>query len=146
MAEEKKEGFWSKFKNSIKESQKESKLEDAYRKNHDEYTLYSGVEIFNAKAVYGELNESTFTLYGKHELKVGDVIELKSEDTSKELDRFYLVLSFDNTLKDKVKIKEEVDEKEVENEYEVDVTKVEVKKAKEVKVTKAGDKYFLIEE
>ncbi len=155
--EEKKEnGFKKFFKNigkNISDSSREAKLEKLYNDNA-EITF----EVFKEGAAFGMgtgnikgkfIDETHIEIYGeakKEDYPYSAVLVVEPKDKDKELPKFFYVLDVKHEEKDTVtlKLKEKIDDKEVENEYVRPVSIVSLDPSvKEVRVIKAHDKYFL---
>lgn len=132
VSEEKKDNafkkFWNKTKQSVNDAVLESKIESNYNKNHKEYTIYSYDELFN-KSVYGEIVNDELLFFGEVQVKPYSVV---IEDSSK--DAYYVVEVHSANVKSIVD--------GVEYERPGTLLKLD-KNVTEVKVVKAGKRYFL---
>lgn len=131
-AEEKKEGafkkFWNKTKKAVGDAVLENNIESSFKKANQEFTLYQKDEAFS-KALYGFFEEETITVWGKVECKpYSIVIDTKTEDA------YYVLEIAEATCKSIVDGVE----------YERPATKLTLTKdVTEVKVVKAGKRYYL---
>jgi hypothetical protein len=127
--EEKKEkkGFFSKVKESFNNSMLEAKIESAYKKDRETFTMYKKDEMFSQNLV-GDLDGLELTVWGKQEVKAHNVI-IDSKDKA-----YYIVSSKETTVKSVVE----------GFEYERPGTIITLDdNVEEVKVVKAGKRYFL---
>ncbi len=159
-AEEKKEnGFKKFFKNigkNISDSSRESKLEKTY-----EDTTDIEFEVFQEGATFGMgsgskkgkmIDENHIEVYGdikNSDYPFSSILVISPKDKDKELPKFFYVdeVKHEDSNMVTLKLTEKVDDKEVVNEYERPVSIISLDKdAKEVRVIKAHDKYFLRKE
>lgn len=79
--EEKKENAFSKFfkktKESVSNSVLEMKIDNKFRNDNEEATIYSGNIL--PDTIYGYLNDNCFVAYGEHELKKNSILIFKNK-------------------------------------------------------------------
>lgn len=79
--EEKKENAFSKFfkktKESVSNSVLEMKIDNKFRNDHDEASVYSGNIL--PETLYGYLEDNTFIAYGEHEFKKNSILIFKDK-------------------------------------------------------------------
>ncbi len=156
---EKKENGFSKFFHkvgkSISDASRDSKLESLYKENAQELSIYLEDASFLSGSLtkYGKfLDETHVEIYGtlgEKEIPFSSVLVVEPKDKDKELPKYYYVVSSKHDENDLVslKLKEKIDDKEVENEYKKPVTILTLDpEVKEVKVIKVRNTYFLRKE
>ena len=120
--------FWKKTKQSVNDAVLESKIESSYNKAHNAYTVYGYEDLFS-KSIYGEYVDDSLIFFGELEIKPYSVIVCDESKTA------YYALESEKTT-----VKAIVDGVE----YERPGMKVKLdENVEEVKVVKAGKKYFL---
>mgnify|MGYP006956010897 CR=1 FL=1 len=153
---EKKENGFSKFfkkrGKSISDSNRESKLEAAWKEKSgvQEFTLYVGNSAFNTHSyygtideeknealVYGKFNESDFPAYGC-------ILSTIPADRDKELPKRFYVAKIDNSKMVSISIEENGDnDQKVTNTYERPATLISLDPSiREVQVIKVGNSYY----
>lgn len=154
MAEEKKEpGKFKKFfqnvGKNISDANRENKLESKYKEDASEFNIYSE-GAFGCIVKYGKLVDDTHAeIYGElkeDEIPYSSVLVIEPKDKDKELPKFFYVLEAAHAEENVItlKIKEKVDDKEVENEYQRPLTILTLDAdIKEVHVVKVHGKYIL---
>lgn len=143
---------WGNIKKSVSDSNRESNLENEYRKTAKNFSIYTGGLLPTTK--YGKINEEAKTaeIYGEvkeDEIPYSCILCVEPENKDKELPKYYYVLGHKHEESDVVtlKIKEKVDDKEVENEYQRPLTILSLDPEMiEVKVIKVKDTYYLKKE
>lgn len=141
---EKKDNWFSKtfnkMKKGVEDANREGKLENEYRKDADELSLYNGGLL--PKTYYGKVkDDNTCEVYGvieSNDVEFSSVLEVK--------EKFYYVTAVKHDDADKVDltITEKVDDKEVKNTYSRPVTIFTLNpETTQVDVVKVKDKYFL---
>ncbi len=119
--------FWKKTKKNLNESLMDIKIENIYKKNHDEFVIYKKDALLS-QTVYGEMNNLVLVIYGKHNLDLYSVVLDKNKTPYYiyKLEEIKICINFDNQayIKDGMKIY-------LKNDLE------------EVDVIKAGNKYYL---
>lgn len=146
--EEKKENWFSKtfskVKKGIEDTNREGKLENEYRKDALEFSVYTGGLLSNT--YYGKLkDDNTAEVYGiltEENVPFSSVLEVE-KDGKKNL---YYISSIKHYDDDQVKltIKEKVNDKEVDNTYSRPVSILTLdSNMQEVDVIKVHDKYYL---
>lgn len=146
--EEKKENWFSKtftkVKKGIEDTNREGKLENEYRKDAIELSIYTGGLLANT--FYGKMREdNTCEIYGilkEEDIPFSSVLEVE-KDKNKTL---YYITSMRHYDDDKValSIHEKVNDQDVENKYERPITILSLNPdMKEVDVIKVHDKYYL---
>lgn len=156
---EKKENGFSKFFHkvgkSISDASRDSKLESLYKEGANEYSIYLEDASFLSSSLtkYGKfIDETHVEIYGEvgeKEIPFSSVLVIEAKDKDKELPKYYYVVSAKHDENDFVtlKLKEKVDDKEVENEYKKPVSILTLDpEVKEVKVIKVRNTYFLRKE
>lgn len=123
--------FFNKTKQKASDAILEAKIEAHYRKDHNEFTIYQKDELLS-KTVFGTFEGNGIVVFGEQEIKPNSV--LIDEETEKA---YYVV----KTQESKVRVALEGFE------YEREGTHIELDdKVTEVKVIKAGKRYFLYKE
>lgn len=136
MAEEKKEGFFSKFKKSINDSARESSIEAEFQRENETCTVYTGSGLFDSKEVYGKMDENamTMTIYGKFDFPYSSIL-LRGA-------KAYYIISCKHDETDTVEVTIKEDEKS--NTYTRQATILSLDpEVKEVKVIKVKDTFYL---
>lgn len=144
---------WGNIKKNVSDSNRESKLEEEYRKNAVDFKIYVEGE-FGSSTKYGKLiDDSHAEIYGElkeDEIPYSSVLVIEPKDKDKELPKFFYVVATSHGENDNVtlKIKEKTDDKEeVENEYTRPLTILTLENdIKEVHVIKVHGKYILRKE
>lgn len=144
---------WGNIKKNVSDSNRESKLEEEYRKNAVDFKIYVEGE-FGSSTKYGKLiDDSHAEIYGElkeDEIPYSSVLVIEPKDKDKELPKFFYVVATSHSENDNVtlKIKEKTDDKEeVENEYARPLTILTLENdIKEVHVIKVHGKYILKKE
>lgn len=153
---EKKENGFSKFfkkrGKSISDSNRESKLEAAWKETSgvQEFTLYVGTGAFNTHSYYGKLDEekNEALVYGKFNESdfpaYGCILSTIPADRDKELPKRFYVAKIDNNKTVSVSIEEKGDKEEkVTNTYERSATLLSLDPSiREVQVIKVGNSYY----
>ncbi len=144
--------FFHKRGKSISDSNRESKIENAYKQSTgvQEFLLYVGNGVFNSHSYFGKINEETkeALVYGKFNESdfppYGCILSTIPADRDKELPRRFYVTKSDNTKRVSVTIRENNGEGEkAEKTYERPATLLTLDPAlKEVEVIKVGNTYY----
>lgn len=153
--EEKKQSGWSKFWHkvgkSISDASREAELETVYRKEANVLDIYMG-GAFNTLTKYGKMIDEThaefYGLLGEED-KIPYSSVLAVNPKEKGDPKLFYITEVKHEEKDTVtlKLKEKVDDKEVENEYIRPLTILTLDpNLREVKVIKVKDRYFLKKE
>lgn len=143
---------WGNIKKGVSDSNRESNLEKEYCKDAKTFTVYTGSLL--TKTFHGKVYEDgkSAEVYGEvedDELPYSCVLCVEPENTDKELPKYFYVLGHKHEEANMVtlKIKEKVEDKEVENEYQRPLTILTLDpEMVEVKVIKVHDTYYLKKE
>ena len=138
MAEEKKQGFFDKFKKKVNSIALENSLEIAYNRANDSFYLYEGSGLFDGRLLHGKLDAENLTLlvFGKIDAPFSSMI------TDDKKNNYYYVTKVDNSENIQVTIK--IAEDGNENIYTRQGTLFTLdKNVKEVDVVKVENKFFL---
>lgn len=120
--------FWKKTKQSVNDAVLENKIESNYNKEHKAFTLYMYNETFS-KSIHGEIMNDTLVFFGEIPVKPYSVVV---NDITKEA--YYVIDCHTTTVKS---IVDAVEYERVGTILTID------KNVCEVKVIKAGKKYYL---
>jgi|GEM_PF-1692705 len=143
---------WNKMKTDISDSNRESKIESAYKKEAGvkELTAYTGLSSFSAKTLYGKLDVegSKAVVFGElsdEEVPFSSVLSTNPENPDKELPkRFYIVGKKPVDLSVTIEETDPNDDKKtVNNTYVRKGTELELDPAvEEVEVIKVKETYY----
>jgi hypothetical protein len=144
---EKKEGFWSKLKKNISDSNREGNIESAYNKSHPEFELYTGNGLFDGKNVHGDLDEKnlTLTVFGKADFPYSTILVTIPANRDKELPKMFYVTGAVHSDKNNVSVTVKEDDKDVVYVRPSTVLTLATG-VTEVKVIKVHDSYYLKKE
>ena len=144
--------FFKKRGKSISDSNREAKLETAWKQTEGvrEFTLYVGNGAFNTHTYYGKLDEEKkeALVYGKFNESdfpaYGCILSTIPADRDKELPKRFYVAKIDNTQMVKVTIEENGENNQkMSNTYERSATLLTLDPSiREVEVIKAGNTYY----
>lgn len=130
--EEKKPGFFSRLKKNFDDTMLESNIKGAYEKAHRSFDIYSEKDgIFGGTGCYGDIKDGYLEYLGDEKIAEGNVIIDSLDDkayyAASECERIKVSAVVDGTV------------------YERDGYKIALDpNVKEVKVIKAGKRYFLL--
>jgi len=130
-----KESFWARAKNSLSKAVLEDKLNAAYRNAHAEYSYYTygNDSVFGGSTVYGTLSDNVLTYLSDAKIPVGSII------IDEKTEKAYLVASERSDAEVTIPLEgQEYTRKGSSIKLDPEVT--------EVKVIKAGKRYFLYKE
>ncbi len=129
--EEKKPGFFSRIKKNFDDSILESNIKSAYEKDHRNFDVYSENDgLFGGDRCCGDIKDGYLEYFGDDKIEEGDVVidsgDSKAYYAVGECERTKVSAMVDGTI------------------YERDGYKIALDpEVKEVKVIKAGKRYFL---